>query len=693
MNRLSLEKSPYLLQHAGNPVDWYPWGDGAFLKAAKEDKPVFLSIGYSTCHWCHVMEEESFEDRAIAGVFNKYFICVKVDREERPDIDSAYMNAVQAMGGAGGWPLNVFLTPGKLPFYGGTYFSPEQLRELLPAIADAWKNKREELDRFSARLREALAAPPAAGGTGPAAAGTADRAFSQLASRYDHARGGFGAEQKFPSGHTLSFLLLRHFRTGGKEALEMAVNTLEHIADGGIFDHLGGGVHRYSTDPDWFLPHFEKMLYDQAVLANAFLEAYQLTKKESCAAAARKIFDYVLRDMAHGEGGFYSAEDADSAPDGARPGVKAEGAYYVWTREEILAALGPGPGAIFCHRYGVKTGGNVNSDPRLEFVKKNVLSAVNTIKDTAARFGKTEEETEKALRLSEEKLFRARTGRPRPHLDDKVLTDWNGLMISSLAKGGAILGEPRYLAAAAKAAAFILKELKGKDKTLLHRYRDKTAGIPGFLEDYAFFINALLDLYEATFKVSHLKRAVELAAKMLELFEDRPAGGFFQTSSGTEILLAGRAKEYFDGALPSGNSMAVLCLARLSHITLRKDFDAACKASLCHIAGGLAQAPAAFCQLLAAADAAQEPAKQIVIAAENAEDPFAVKAASLIRGRFSPGRTLLLRAAGKKDGIADLAPWTKGLDALSGGKATVYVCANRVCLPPVTDLAELEKTV
>ncbi|MBI4352031.1 MAG: thioredoxin domain-containing protein [Elusimicrobia bacterium] len=691
MNRLGLEKSPYLLQHAGNPVDWYPWGPEAFLKAEQEARPVFVSIGYSTCHWCHVMEEESFENPEVAAALNRDFISIKVDREERPDIDSAYMNAVHAMGGAGGWPLNVFLAPDKRPFYGGTYFTPGQLKELLPAISDAWKNKRGELAGFSARLLEALSGPPAPE-KGAIAGEAAGGAFGGLLSMYDPAFGGFGAARKFPSAHTLSFMLLHYYRTGSKEALEMAENTLGHISGGGITDHLGGGIHRYSTDRAWFLPHFEKMLYDQALIAGVYLEAYQLTRKRGYADAARKVLDYALRGLGRPGGGFASAEDADSAPDPARPGEKREGAYYVWTRAGILDVLGAGPGEMFCWRYGVKAEGNVSADPRGEFPGKNVLSVVKTVKETAARFRKSEKETEKALRDSAEKLFRARSLRPGPYLDDKVLTDWNGLMISSLAKAGGILGEPKYLAAAGKAAAFILEELRAGDGTLLHRYRDGSAGIPGFLDDYAFFINGLLDLYEASFSVPYLERAVELGGKLLELFEDKAGGGFFMTAAGAETLPGGRAREYLDGALPSGNSMAALCLARLANITRRKDLGAACAASLARIPGLAARAPASFPQLLIAADAAGGRAIQAAIVSGTGEDRFAAESAAFLRGRFLPGRTLLLRRTGKKaDGVLDAAPWLGGLETLPGGRTAVYVCVDRVCLPPAADLAGLEK--
>lgn len=692
MNKLGGEKSPYLLQHAGNPVDWYPWGEEAFRKAKEWDKPVFLSIGYSTCHWCHVMAEESFEDAELAGAFNRDFVCVKVDREERPDIDAAYMGAVQLMTGAGGWPLNVFLTPDKRPFYGGTYFTPGQLKQLLRLVAGKWKNEREAVALSAGQITGALSA--AAGEAGEECAVTGEllgRAFGQLASQYDATFGGLGTAPKFPAGHNLSFLLLYAYRTGNKEALAMAENTLEHMAAGGLFDHVGGGFHRYSTDREWFLPHFEKMLYDQALLADAYLEAYQLTGRENYAETARRVFEYVLRDLAGPGGGFYCAEDADSATDAARPGEKTEGAYYVWTKDEISAALGA-EGELFAWRYGVTAEGNVAADPRGEFGGKNVLAEARSLKETAARFGKTEKEVEAALLRARGKLFKARALRPRPHLDDKVLTDWNALMISSLAHGAGVLGEPRLAAAAEKAAGFILAHLTTAEGTLLHRFRDGAAGIPGFLDDYAFFINALLDLYEAVPEPRYLERAIELAARLRELFEDKAGGGFYLSAVNSESILPVRGKEYYDGALPSGNSMAALCLARLYQLTRNEEYEAARAAVLNSISGRLVASPGAFTKLLLAVDMALNPGTQVVIAAGKAGDPFIDKAAALVRARYLPGRLLLVVGSGKNDRVRALAPWQGGMTP-EDGKTTMYVCANRVCLPPVTDLAGLAKTL
>lgn len=693
-NRLIKEKSPYLLQHAHNPVDWYPWGDEAFQKAKKEDKPVFLSIGYSTCHWCHVMEEESYSSPLIANVLNRYFVAIKVDREERPDIDSVYMNAVQAMTGSGGWPLNIFLTPEREPFYGGTYFPPDNLRDILLKIADAWKNKRNELVQSARRLTDMLNNLAVSSNEKSVVSREIfDDAFKVLLSQYDPAYGGLGNAPKFPSGHTFSFLLRCYYRNGDKKALEMVENTLDHMAGGGIFDHIEGGFHRYSTDQKWFLPHFEKMLYDQAIIAKVYLEAYQITKKDKYAGIARNIFEYVLRDMSQPEGGFYSAEDADSAPDALYPGKKVEGAYYVWTMDEIIRVLGDENDEIFSYRYGLKQTGNVNvDDPRNEFKGKNVLSVSHTIKDIAERFKKSEEDIEEILARSRRKLFMERSRRPRPHLDDKILTDWNGLMISSLALGGEILNEPRYIAASRKAADFILKMLKTNEGRLLHRFRDKAAEISGFLDDYAFFINGLLDLYEATFEPGYLKEAMGLNEKMLRLFEDKASGGFFFTASDAENILSGRGKEYYDSALPSGNSIAALVLLRLNRVTLKDNFALAARKSFSYISGRLSDSPAAYTQLLIALDFSLSPAKEIVVASKDAKEPIVRQITALIYSYFLPHKILLLRASQENDPVVSLAPWTRE-QGLIAGRTAIYVCENHTCNLPVTDLDKLKDTL
>jgi len=690
-NRLIHEKSPYLLQHAHNPVDWYPWGNEAFLKAKKEDKPIFLSIGYSACHWCHVMEEESYSNPEIAKMLNQYFVAIKVDREERPDIDSVYMSAVQVMTGSGGWPLNIFLATDKKPFYGGTYFPPEQLKNVLMAIVDAWENKRGDIAKSANELADAL------DGIAIASRKNEDipdsiftNTFERLFSQYDADHGGFGMAPKFPSPHTLSFLLRYYYKTDNKKVLEMVENTLNHIVDGGIHDHLGGGFHRYSTDREWFLPHFEKMLYDQAMLSKVYLEAYQITKKEKYASAARDIFDYVLRDMVSPKGGFYSAEDADSAYDIINPAKKREGAYYVWTWQEIMNVLGGEAGEVFSYYYGVKDGGNVGSDPRNEFTKKNILAVAYTEEKTAKHFKKPLQVIQVSLAVSKQKLFSVRVNRIRPHKDDKILADWNGLMISSFALGGRILHEQRYIDAAQKAADFILTQMEMKDAKLLHRFRDNAAEIPGFLDDYAFFAYGLLDLYEATFETRYLREAVSLVDTMLQSFGDKTSGGFFLTAAGEETILLNRTKEYYDGAMPSGNSIAALVLLRLNRITLKKDFEIAAGQLMNSVSGDLVRTPTAYTQMLIALDYYLAPTKEIVVAAKDLRDSTVGPIVSLIYSYFLPHKILLFRPVRENDPILLLAPWTENQDMVAG-KTTIYVCENHVCKLPVTELEKLNK--
>jgi len=692
-NRLIHEKSPYLLQHAHNPVDWYPWGDEAFLKAKKEGKPILLSIGYSTCHWCHVMEKESYSNPEIAKIINRSFVAIKVDREERPDIDSVYMNAVQAMTSSGGWPLNVFLTPDKKPFYGGTYFPPDYLKRLLLSIADSWKNKRSEIAQSAGQFTDELNNLAAISKAQEVIPETVfDSAFERLSAGYDSSYGGFSFAPKFPAPHTLSLLLRYYYKTGNKKALEMVENTLIHMADGGIHDHLGGGFHRYSTDREWFLPHFEKMLYDQAMLARAYLEAYQITEKEKYAQAARDIFDYVLRDMTSPQGGFYSAEDADSAPDSKYPENKKEGAYYVWTKTEIINVLGKEAGELFSYRYGIKDGGNVANDPRNEFKQKNVLSISHTIEETAKHFNKSLKDAGISLSASKQKLILVREKRSRPHQDDNVLTDWNGLIISSLASGGKILHEARYLDASKKAAGFVLNTLKTKDVRLLHRFRDNSADIQGFLDDYAFLIEGLLDLYEATFEVIYFNEAVNLAGKMMRSFEDKTTGGFFFSAADAETILESRAKEYYDGALPSGNSMAVLVLLRLNRMTLDKDFENAAQNSLKSITATLLRAPTAFTQMLIALDYSLSPTKEIVVVSKEASDAIVEQITSLIYSYFLPHKILLFRTSNENDPILSLVSWTKGQNLIAG-KIAIYVCEKHVCNLPVTELGKLKNVL
>jgi uncharacterized protein YyaL (SSP411 family) len=677
-NSLTGEKSPYLLEHAHNPVDWYPWGEAAFEKARREDKPIFLSVGYSTCHWCHVMARESFENEETAALINRYFVPVKVDREERPDVDRVYMLFVQATTGSGGWPMSVWLTPDLRPFFGGTYFPPEPrygqpgFREVLERVAEAWRFNREEILASSVdmagELRRRAAAQPGAA-VGAQALETGFYAFRRT---FDIALGGFGSAPKFPRPAALNFLLRYHARTGNQEAREMALATLRAMARGGIHDHLGGGFHRYSVDERWFLPHFEKMLYDQAQLAVSYIEGYQLTGDESLAAVARSTLDYVLRDMTHPEGGFYSAEDADSAIDASHPSVKGEGAYYVWTRGEIDAVLGA-DAERFARDYGVEEGGNVRNDPHGEFTGKNVLFQA---RDGASRKGCAQ-------------LLEARRKRTRPNLDDKILTAWNGLMISAFAKGAAAFGEGRYLEAARRAADFLLARLYDAERgTLLHRYRDGEAAIPGFLEDYAFLVQGLLDLYEAEFDARRIETAIALAETMVARFEDASAGGFFTTESDGALPL--RLKDDYDGAEPSGNSIAITNLLRLARIAGKDDWRRAAGRALAAFSMRVLENPESMPQMLAALEySLATPSQIVLVGSRQACTPFL----EAIGRRFLPtAAVLLVDGEGARATLARYAPEIEGMKE-TGGAATAYVCDNFVCRAPVVDPQEFARSL
>jgi len=702
-NMLGQEKSPYLLQHAENPVWWYPWGDLAFEKAKAEDKPVFLSIGYSTCHWCHVMEHESFENPEIAEVMNKYFVSIKVDREERPDIDNIYMNAVMSLTGSGGWPLTVFLTPDRKHFYGGTYFPPESqwgrpgLKELLLSVHDGWQNKREELLRSAGSITQRLQAKPFwknIGGNPTPDQRALDRMYSQLAGRFDPRYGGFGGAPKFPASHNLSFLLRYWKRSGDAKSLEMVEKTLTAMSEGGIYDHIGGGFHRYSTDQMWFIPHFEKMLYDQAMLSKTYLEAYQITKDEKYAQTAREIFQYVLRDMTGSFGGFYSAEDADSLPPEKYQGMtpaqdfpreKKEGAFYLWREKEIEGLLGKDNTRIFDYYFGVQPNGNADSDPQGEFRGKNILYVAHGLQETEQKFGKTPQQVQQILNQSENRLLEVRESRPRPHLDDKVLVDWNGLMISSLAFGSRVLNDPKYAQAAEKSAQFILDTLvRKKDGRLLHRYRDGEARILGTIDDYAFFIHGLIDLYEATFNEKYLKEAKRLTGDMIKLFWDDKDGGFFFTADDAERLLY-REKEIYDGAMPSGNSIAALDLLRMGRLTLNREWEKKAEQLFQAFGGSLSA------QSLIALDFAIGPSKEIVLVGEK-DDPQTQEMLQILYSRFIPNKVVILKPASDeaaKD-IIDLVPFVENQKTF-GGKTTAYVCTNYNCKFPTNDVKKFEE--
>lgn len=686
-NRLIDEKSPYLLQHAYNPVDWYPWAEEAFHKAKQEDKPIFLSIGYSTCHWCHVMERESFSSEEIASLMNKHFVSIKVDREERPDVDQVYMTFVQASTGSGGWPMSVFLTPDLEPFFGGTYFPPQHFKNLLLKVAEEWQKNRQAIMVSAGRITDSLKGLRDASGDGALKLEKEllERAYQWYVSAYDSKQGGFGRAPKFPRPVNFNFLFRYHHRTGDEKALQMAVHTLREMAKGGMHDHIGGGFHRYSTDPRWFLPHFEKMLYDQAQLAVSFLEAFQITKDVFFADVAAGIFEYVLRDMTGEQGGFYSAEDADSPLSLENREEHAEGAFYVWSRQEIVDLLGE-DAEIFSFYYGVKEKGNVEKDPFGEFQGKNVLHVSATVQQTAEKFGKSIEQVREILERSRETLFEARVKRPRPPLDDKVLTAWNGLMISAFARGYQVLGRKKYLQAAQQSASLIADKLYDeKSKTLKRRFRNGEVAIDGFVDDYAFFIQGLLDLYEASLEGRWLLLAMDLTETQERLFWDEKQGGFFNTSGQDPSILI-RMKEDYDGAEPSPNSVAVLNLLRLSQMADSEKWRRMAEQSMQAFEKRLLQSPHAMPQMMVAVNFHLDKPKQILLAGTG-ESAHTRALLSEVHKRFIPNKILLLADGGKAQQRL-----SASLDILNSirpidGKTTAYICENYVCNLPTNEVS------
>ncbi len=672
-NRLKSEKSPYLLQHANNPVDWYPWGPEAFEKARKEDKPIFLSIGYSTCHWCHVMERESFEDLEVARLMNQAFVSIKVDREERPDIDSVYMQVCNMMTGSGGWPLTIIMTPDKRPFFAGTYipkgnrFGRTGMLELIPRIRELWRTKRKDLLDSANRISDLLKQPPQGEpGRAPDEA-TLKLAFEQLSARYDAREGGFSRAPKFPTPHNLTFLLRYWKRTGEKQALEMTERTLRAMRRGGIYDQVGFGFHRYSTDSQWLVPHFEKMLYDQALAVVAYTEAYQATGRKEYARTAAEISDYVLRDMTASEGGFYSAEDADSEGE--------EGKFYVWTRKELQQILGKDQADLAVKVFNVKASG------------ENILHLGKSHGEAAADIGLSERDFLARMENIRQRLFEAREKRVHPHKDDKILTDWNGLMIAALAKAGRVLDEPRYILAAARASDFILQNMRDAGGRFFHRYRDGEAAVSAYLDDYAFFVWGLLELYETSFEARYLETALKLNQIVLEDFRDDKNGGFYFTSENAEDLLV-RPKEIYDGAVPSGNSVMMLNLLRLGRVTGNTDFEKEADGIGRAFSTTVERAPSGVTQLMAGLDFALGPAYEVIIVGRpEAEDTKAMLKA--LRAHFVPNKVVLLRPSGLKDPwITRLAKFTEYHSSING-KATAYVCVNYQCEMPTTDVSEM----
>jgi uncharacterized protein len=685
-NRLIYESSPYLQQHAANPIDWFPWGSEAFDKARKEDKPVFLSIGYSTCHWCHVMAHESFSDKEVARLLNQDLISIKVDREERPDIDHVYMAVTQALTGSGGWPMTIIMTPDKKPFYAGTYFPKNSrwgrpgLMELLPQIADIWRNDRKKvLDSAERITRHITRLDDSRPGSNPDRQ-TLDQARAFFVQAYDPEYGGFGKSPKFPSPHQLSFLLRRYHHTQNPQTLAMVEKTLTQMRLGGIYDQLGFGFHRYSTDAQWLVPHFEKMLYDQAMLIIAYTEAYQATGKAFYAEVAAEIITYVLRDMTSDEGGFFSAEDADSE------GI--EGKFYLWTPRETQEILSQKEAALFIKVFNVKEGGNFEDAGPGHHVDQNILHLQKTLPQLSKELGISENQLHRCLGDGRLKLFSAREKRIHPFKDDTILTDWNGLMIAALAKAGYVMDNRQYSAAAAKAADFILQKLTDDNGRLLKRYRKGSAGLNAHLNDYAFMVWGLLELYQATFETKYLNDAIELNQQMLLHFWDEQLGGLYLTADDAEKLLV-RSKTIYDGAIPSGNSVAVLNLLRLGHMTGKADYLTKAEQIIKSFSGEVVRYPAGHAQLMVALELALNPSYEVVIVGEPLkEDTMAMLTA--LRKPFLPQKVVVYRPADQNAAseITKIAPFTRSMTA-KNGRSTAYVCREFACKLPTTSIDQM----
>ncbi len=677
-NRLIFEHSPYLLQHARNPVNWYPWGDAPFEKAAAEGKLVFLSIGYSTCHWCHVMEHESFEDPEVAALMNENYVSIKVDREERPDLDEIYMTVTQAMTGSGGWPMTVILLPDKTPVFAGTYFPKLSkfgrpgLMEMLPRINEAYRETPEKFTEAGKGIT-AFLAEHSGGSPGEVDPETLlNQAYVQHEKTFDAARGGFGEAPKFPTPHRLMFLLRHWKRTGDAQALAMVEKTLTEMRLGGVYDHVGFGFHRYSVDADWLVPHFEKMLYDQALLTMAYVEAYQATGNPFYRKTAEEILLYVLSTMTSPSGGFYSAEDADSEGE--------EGKFYVWTQAELDEVLGKEKADTYAAVYNFDEDGNWEEGKANH---TNIPHLSTQLDAVAQERGVTLTALTSELEESRIALFMAREKRVHPYKDDKVLTDWNGLMIAALAKASLAFDNTGYKMAAVKAADFLLDRMRTPDGRLLHRFRNNHAGIPAHLEDYTFLTWGLLELYEATFDVNYLQAALALQDITTSHFADEAGGGFFMTADDGEKLIV-RPKSAYDGAIPSGNSVAIYNLIRLSRITGDTRFSDQANKTVTAFGGAMANNPAGFAVALLGLDFAVGPSHEIVLAGTN-DSPGIIVLKSALNHPFLPNKVVLLRPDGEEaPPISAIAPYTEGQKTIDG-KATAYVCKNFACNLPTTD--------
>jgi len=670
MNRLADEQSPYLLQHANNPVDWYPWGEEAFKKAKELDRPIFLSIGYSTCHWCHVMEHESFEDDSVAKLLNDGFISIKVDREELPEIDHVYMTVCQAMTGGGGWPLTIVMTPAKEPFFAGTYFPKDKrggrsgLFQILPMITDAWTSKRQDIMTSVGQVKnylDQLNSKPAGNNFSTE---LINKAYDQFRNGFDEEYGGFFKAPKFPSPHNLIFLMRYHHSFDNKIALEMATKTLKQMRLGGIYDHIGFGFHRYSTDRHWLVPHFEKMLYDQAMIAMAYTEAYHITGEDIFAQTANEIFTYVLRDMTASEGGFFSAEDADSEGE--------EGKFYVWNEQEIKEVLGENYGKEFNDIFSITTPGNYKDESSGKQTRLNIPHLKNYNSN-----GNND------LDSAREKLFNIREKRIHPLKDDKILTDWNGLMIAALAKAAIVLNEPGYLDAAEKAAKFVLHSIS-KGERLLKRYRNGVAALDAHLDDYAFMAWGLLELYEATFSTKYLSQALDLMNIMVEDFWDDKNGGFFLGSDQSEKLIV-RSKTAYDGAIPSGNSVAVMNMVKLTRITGNTKWAELAEKTMRAFSEDVNRMPTGYTLMLTGFMFDTQNSKEIVIVGDS-RNRNTIKFLHTIRTSYAPHKVLLFKDTSVSENrLEQLANWTSTQNSING-KPTAYVCKNFACNQPTSDI-------
>ncbi len=684
-NKLINEKSPYLLQHAKNPVNWFPWTEQAFQKAKKENKPIFLSIGYSTCHWCHVMAHESFEDLEVAKLMNEMFISIKVDREERPDIDKIYMMVCQMMNNSGGWPLTIIMTPDKKPFFAGTYFPKESrfgrigLVDLIIKVKDLWNNHKEDIINSSERIVFALQDINLESPGNSLNETVLHNAYEQLKDRFDDEYGGFGTSPKFPTPHALLFLLRIYKRDNNLEALNMVEKTLKYMRMGGIHDHIGYGFHRYSTDRQWLVPHFEKMLYDNALLAFTYIEAFQATNNSQYKDTAKEIFNYIIRDMKSPEGAFYSAEDADSE------GV--EGKFYTWHINDLDKILNFEEMELFSSFYNIKKGGNYLEESTRKHTEKNIPHITENLNNFAKARNLSLDELKTKLEVIRIKIFQAREKRIRPHLDDKILTDWNGLMIAAFAKGGFVFNDKNYVDIAEKAMKFILEKLKDEKEHLLHRFRQNSAEIIAYLDDYSFLIWALLELYESTFEIFYLKKAIYLMNIQIDQFWDNEIGGFYFTAKEGEELIA-RQKEIYDGAIPSGNSVSMLNLLRLSQITGNQEFERKADIISRIFAENVRNNPSAHAFLMTAVDFAVGPTYSLVISGDKGKEDT-LKMIESIRTEYLPNKTLLYRETEKDSPPIDkIANYVEFFDKYLN-KATAYVCINKTCKPPTNEVQKM----